>query len=60
MRHSLVAGSLIVSLCSLAAPATAAGPMSRTYANDTEGIFWFLHITDLHIDTSEARTTRRR
>ena len=54
MRRSFVAGSLLVACFSLAVPATAADPMSRYYAADTEGIFWFLHITDTHIDTSEA------
>ena len=29
--------------------------MSRYYADDTEGIFWFLHLTDLHIDTDAPK-----
>jgi MYXO-CTERM domain-containing protein len=27
--------------------------MSRYYADDTQGVFWFVHITDLHIDTGD-------
>ena len=49
---SLVASSLFGLLVGMATPCTAhaADPSSRYYAQDTEGIFWFLHISDLHID----------
>jgi MYXO-CTERM domain-containing protein len=55
MRHSLAAGGLLLGMLSIAGSAYAAGPMSRYYADDTDGIFWFVHITDLHIDTNDSK-----
>jgi hypothetical protein len=46
MRRCL--GIALVSSLVLAAPARAGGPASAYYAADHDGIFWFMHISDLH------------
>jgi hypothetical protein len=35
--------------CSLASTSFAKGPSSARYADDTTGLFWFMHISDLHV-----------
>lgn len=52
MHRSLVAGFSSLAFLMLAATASAGGPASRYYAADTDGIFWFLHVSDLHFDTN--------
>ena len=58
-RPSLAAAASLLGWIAAAPPAEAAGPDSRYYADDTEGIFWFLHITDLHIDTNDDTVKQR-
>jgi MYXO-CTERM domain-containing protein len=53
MRRSRTA-ALVVGLLALTSSAVSGDPRSRYYAADTEGIFWFMHVSDLHIDTSGA------
>jgi hypothetical protein len=38
---------LCATLCS--APARAGGPASAYYADDADGVFWFMHISDIHV-----------
>ncbi len=57
MRRCLVAGGLFLGSLALSATASAGGPTSRYYAADTDGIFWFMHISDLHVDTSTSVPT---
>lgn len=52
-RHSL-AGGLLLGVLAWCGSAHAGGPSSRQYAPDTEGIFWFLHVSDLHFDTGAS------
>lgn len=40
----------------LAIPARAGGPASAYYAADTDGVFWFMHVSDLHIGTGMWET----
>ncbi len=58
-RPLLAAAAALLGLLASASPADAAGPTSRYYADDTQGIFWFLHITDLHIDTNKDTVKER-
>lgn len=53
MRRPFLAAACLLHALSLAASAQAGGPTSRHYADDTQGIFWFLHVSDLHLDTNE-------
>ena len=48
-RRLAPAMALAVGLC--AATASAAGPSSAHYARGTDGMFWFLHVSDSHIGT---------
>jgi hypothetical protein len=41
--------ALAIGLCT--ATASAAGPSSAHYARGTDGMFWFLHVSDSHIGT---------
>ncbi len=52
-RSRLVAlsTSLAISLVLAAPTAQAAGPASAHYARGTEGVFWFLHVSDVHTGT---------
>ncbi|MBI5532656.1 MAG: metallophosphoesterase [Deltaproteobacteria bacterium] len=47
MRASALAAGLIA--VSLATPAWANGPGSAHYARGSKDVFWFLHITDIHV-----------
>jgi hypothetical protein len=49
MLRRLLPAALTLGCLALAAPARAGGPENAYYANDTDGIFWFMHISDLHV-----------
>lgn len=53
MHHRIVATGALLALVAAGVTANAGGPASRTYAKDTQGIFWFMHISDVHAETNE-------
>ncbi|MCL2824269.1 MAG: metallophosphoesterase [Polyangiaceae bacterium] len=50
---SIIAAAILGSLF-VEAPAEAAKPQSAYYAADSDGIFWFMHISDTHVDTTSS------
>lgn len=50
--HRRILATAAAAFLMLGPDPAAADPMSRTYARDTQGIFWFMHISDSHIDTA--------
>ena len=48
--------AVLLAVCAALAvtPADAAGPASAYYAADTDGIFWFMHISDLHVGAKDS------
>jgi MYXO-CTERM domain-containing protein len=46
--------SALAATLALSSVAIAGGPQSARYANDTNGLFWFFHISDLHTQESSS------
>lgn len=49
MRRSLLCSLSALALAAVTSTAFAAGPSSARYARGTSNVFWFMHISDLHV-----------
>ncbi|MCL2824270.1 MAG: metallophosphoesterase [Polyangiaceae bacterium] len=56
---SILASTVAAALFGLFAPAEAANPQTARYASDNEGIFWFVHISDTHVESVDSRSDSR-
>jgi MYXO-CTERM domain-containing protein len=49
MRRSSILSGCLAALLVTAAGAAGAGPSNAHYARGTENVFWFIHVSDIHI-----------
>jgi MYXO-CTERM domain-containing protein len=56
-RCSLLVAAVVILALAAVRPAALAGPQNAHYADDADGVFWFMHISDIHIGTSHLDPT---